>query len=166
VSGYEERCLAGGMDGYVSKPIDAAKLFDVVEALGSGGGPPSMRPSAAAAPVWDRNEALERVGGDEDLLREVTGILLADVPVHLQHLRDALGCGDADTVVAEAHKLKGAIGLFGARKGAEAARQLEDMGRIHDLTEAPRIFGGLEQELRRLVSDLSAFQRSGIPANS
>jgi len=163
MQGDEERCLAGGMDGYVSKPIDAAKLFDVVEALGSGGRPPSATPTAARDPVWDKRAALDRVGGDEDLLREVTGILLADVPAHLQHLRDALGCRDADTVAAEAHKLKGAIGLFEARTGVAATRQLEEMGRAGDLLEAPRILAELEQELHRLVSELTAFQASGAP---
>ena len=166
MQGDEERCLAGGMDGYVSKPIDAARLFDVVEALGSSGRPPSAIPTAAADPAWDKSAALDRIGGDEDLLREVTGILLAEVPAHLQHLRDALGCGDADSVAAEAHKLKGAIGLFEARTGVAAARQLEEVGRTGDLLQAPRILGELEQELHRLVSELSAFQATGAPAHA
>ena len=166
MQGDEERCLAGGMDGYVSKPIDTARLFDVVEALGSSGRPPSAIPTAAADPAWDKSAALDRVGGDEDLLREVTGILLAEVPAHLQHLRDALGCGDADSVAAEAHKLKGAIGLFEARTGVAAARQLEEVGRTGDLLQAPRILGELEQELHRLVSELSAFQATGAPTHA
>jgi two-component system sensor histidine kinase/response regulator len=166
MQGDKERCLAGGMDGYVSKPIDAARLFDVIEALGSSDRPPAAIPTAATDPAWDKSAALDRVGGDEDLLREVTGILLAEVPAHLQHLRDALGCGDADAVAAEAHKLKGAIGLFEARTGVAAARQLEEVGRRGDLLQAPRILGELEQELHRLVSELTAFQATGALAHA
>jgi two-component system sensor histidine kinase/response regulator len=30
MKGDEERCLAAGMDGYVSKPIQASRLFEII----------------------------------------------------------------------------------------------------------------------------------------
>jgi len=33
MTGDRERCLAAGMDGYLSKPVAAAQLFEVTEAL-------------------------------------------------------------------------------------------------------------------------------------
>jgi two-component system, sensor histidine kinase and response regulator len=36
ISGYREKCLAAGMDGYVSKPIRPAELFAAIESALSG----------------------------------------------------------------------------------------------------------------------------------
>ena len=62
-----ERCLAAGMDGYLSKPIDPPMLFAVVEQDGDGGGVPApaaraghVRRGRAAAPALRRRRADDR----------------------------------------------------------------------------------------------------------
>ena len=69
MKGDRERCLASGMDGYVSKPILAAELFRAIdEAMTTWGPRPPAAANGLAAPVFDQAASLERAGGDEQLL--------------------------------------------------------------------------------------------------
>ena len=111
------------------------------------GGIPSANEAALAPFLWHRAEALERLGGDEDLLRELCDIFLEESPKILKKLRQALTEGDAATVMRTAHSLKGEVSYLGAPGALQAARQLEDMGRENRLVGGEKIFSSLEREL-------------------
>jgi CheY-like chemotaxis protein/HPt (histidine-containing phosphotransfer) domain-containing protein len=159
MKGDQERCLAAGMDGYLSKPIDAAKLFEALERVdGPATGPPTPTPSVSPAEtVWDYAAALERVGGDEDLLRETTGLLLHELPKLLGNVHAAVAGKDAGALERAAHKLKGAVSIFEARGAVVAARRLEELGRTKDLGPTTSVLQALEAEIDRLRPALASF---------
>jgi HPt (histidine-containing phosphotransfer) domain-containing protein len=99
---------------------------------------------------WDKAQALKRLGGDENLLRELCEIFLEESPKMLGRLRQALTEGDAATVMHAAHSLKGEVSYLGAPAALQAARQLEDMGRENRLAGGEKIFSSLERELAGL----------------
>jgi HPt (histidine-containing phosphotransfer) domain-containing protein len=107
--------------------------------------------------AWDRVEALDRLGGDEELLRELCGIFLAESPKLLQKLRQAIAEADADGVMRAAHSLKGELGYLGAEDAMRAARKLEDMGHEKDLSNAAEVFALLEREFVGLHAALKDF---------
>jgi CheY-like chemotaxis protein/HPt (histidine-containing phosphotransfer) domain-containing protein len=160
MTGDRERCLAAGMDGYVSKPIRAEELL---EALAGVALPPAAAPPAgpaAGAPreaeVFDKDEALQRVGGDVDLLRELVEVFLESCPGQLRELREAAAAGDPERMRRTAHAIKGAVSNFGARLAVEAAQRLETMDR-DGVASAAQTCAALEDRLARLQLTLAAF---------
>jgi PAS domain S-box-containing protein len=150
MKGDRERCLEVGMDGYVSKPIQAEELWKAIDALV----PPADAKENEG--VLDRVQAMKCVGGDAELLREMVELFRIDVPKLLSKLRADVSHGDAGQVKLHAHTLKGAAGNLGAQAASEAAERLETMGRSGNLAGADEAVAVLEKELERLQPALDA----------
>jgi HPt (histidine-containing phosphotransfer) domain-containing protein len=144
------------MDGYVSKPIRSlalAKAISEVMSLRRAGKEPARIGNQADGAI---NEAalLEGVDGNRRLLRELVKLFLADYPLHLAQIRDALRDGDAETLEKAAHTLKGAIGNFAAEKAVAAAQLMEVLARDRELRAASDAYAALESELVPVVQEL------------
>ncbi len=111
-----------------------------------------------SAPQFDEAVALNRVGGDFDLLREVAELFLGDYPDSLANLREAVGAHNAVLVEQHAHRLKGSISTFGASGAVDAALALEKKGRAGDLSGAEENLHTLEAALAQLHPELEALQ--------
>jgi len=160
MKGDRERCLAAGMDQYISKPIQREELFAAIERLGPATQsiPLSTTSGSESPKTLDIPAALARVDGSMELLRELAGLFCADSAQLLSKLREAIERQDAQAVESTAHSLKGAVGNFGAMPTFEAALRLEVMGREGNLSEARTGLLILEEELRRLESALADLQ--------
>jgi len=158
--GDRERCLAAGMDAYVAKPVRAEDLY---AALGDVTGRESATcgESRTVGPdaAFDREEALAQLGGDADLLRELAGTFLAQVPVWMGAIREALTRQDAAGVNAAAHPLKGSLGTFAAKTAASAAQRLETLAREGNLAGGWKALDELEREMARLAPALADLPR-------
>src|SRR5262249_54128696 len=135
MKGDRERCLAAGMDGYVTKPLRAAELFDAISRVVPPGPAPGPAPTAGGAGgslpagAIDWADAVERAGGDPELLRELVRLFLTEHPRWLAGLREALAAGSAATLRDAAHSLKGALGTLAAQAAFDAALRVEALGR-------------------------------------
>lgn len=98
----------------------------------------------------DRAMILDRVGGDEDLLREITVIFLEEYPSLILEIESAVTCVDAKRLERAAHSLKGSVANFGARGATQAAYRLETLGRRGELAEVGPAFEDLVAEFLRL----------------
>jgi two-component system sensor histidine kinase/response regulator len=155
MKGDREKCLAKGMDGYVSKPLQARELFAVVEGLvqEAAGEHPESSPFDLAA-------ALERTAGDEELLRELAEVFCTAAPEMMTEIHHALERNDARKVGDATHAFKGAVGSFGASTAFDTAFKLETAARQGDLPGCVLLYGQLQEEMRRLLPALTQLAAS------
>jgi CheY-like chemotaxis protein len=166
--GDRERCLQAGFDGYVSKPVQFKELFDTIDRLapnnaGSAqrrtpipGGAPAEAPTEAGI-GFDERVALERTGGDRDLLKELIAVFLHEIPSWMQTLRAALERRDAASLRLTAHAVKGAVDSCGASSAFDAAMLLERIAATGDLGGAPVALAVLERRIERARAELVAY---------
>ncbi|MGE0679975.1 MAG: response regulator [Candidatus Binatia bacterium] len=165
MNGDRERCLAAGMDAYLSKPFQAQQLCQVIESLVSSPLPSTQtEANHAGAPeaVFDQWAVLERVEGDVELLREVVGLFFEEAPELLSAIREAIARRDSMKLEYAAHSLKGTVSNFGARAAREAALRLEVVGRSGDLTYAEPACAELEKEITSLTQALTNFREEQV----
>jgi PAS domain S-box-containing protein len=168
MKGDRERCLAGGMDGYVAKPILAQDLQDAINAVFPPPSSPEPAPDAVPQPAVglpmdavDFTTALDHVAGDVGLLRELAGIFLTECGGMLASVDHALAAGDATRLKRAAHMLKGAVGAFGASKAFDAAARLEQMGGGGSGDSAAAV-ADLHQAIEQVRQVLGAFVDGSI----
>jgi PAS domain S-box-containing protein len=163
MQGDRERCLAAGMDGYVTKPLHPTELFEVIASLTATA---AHLPEASPAPegeqdILDRRTLWERVAGDADLLREIIELFLTDCPERLMELHEALTHQDCPALARAAHRLKGALGNISANHALAAVRRVETSARAGDVHAATEALARLEDELARLTPLLAVFTGDG-----
>ncbi len=166
MKGDRERCLAAGMDAYVSKPLRVDELFDTIARL--------LPAANAAIPVpvvdlvsavheqlaelpFNSTWALARVEGDAALLRKMSDLFQVQAEKLLPEIRSAGEGKDGKGLERFAHKLKSSMGSFGAARASQAAQRLEIMGRNGEYDRTREALNDLEREVARLRDALSAF---------
>jgi PAS domain S-box-containing protein len=155
--GDRERYLDGGMDGYISKPINSLGLFAEIERCLA-----EVKRSTAMAKIpsqhgehLDRASLLERVEGDQELLAEMIQLFLADAPQLLDAMRKALLQGDMILLERSAHSMKGAAGNMSAEVTVSAALHLEQSAKKGDAESCKANLAALEGAVERLLPVLA-----------
>ena len=166
MKGDKERCLAAGMDGYVSKPIRVNELHALIAELFAEESETNITDAAEETKPADATEAenaidwsvaLNSVQQDRDLLKLVAEAFLSERDLHQSQLESAIDTGDAQTVQRTAHLLKGAMLTFGAKTAVEQALRLEVMGKSQQLDGASECFDSLKKSLDQVTAALTEF---------
>ena len=162
--GDKEKYLAGGMDGYVSKPVHPATLFEEIEMVleRTKRNDASETRSRELSEQVDQTALLERVEGDHELLFEMIHLFLEDVPQLLEGMREALKRKDMAVLERSAHSMKGAVGNFSADTTMAAAAQLEKDAKRGDVESSKASLAVLEGALNRLLPALAELCQ-GVP---
>ncbi|MGI9610085.1 MAG: PAS domain S-box protein, partial [Acidimicrobiia bacterium] len=178
MKGDRDRCLAAGMDAYVSKPFQAEELFATIEQLvsysnpGTEAGqddPPGTEPPAAEGPavvgsLIDVSGALGRMGGSAEVLAEVSEIFLDGYAEQYEQLKAAIEAEDMVNSAKVAHRLKGELGTLGATDAFEAGQEIVTLARADDVQGAVVAFGRFVEEMGRVEPELVALSLGNLPA--
>jgi two-component system, sensor histidine kinase and response regulator len=150
LDGDREKCLAAGMDDYLSKPLRRQTIQDVLGRLREFA--PSADDDDAAGAVFDP-APLQEIG---DLETEVTlaTMFLDQSAERLPAMHEAITADDADRLHGLAHGLKGSAATVGATRMSEIARALCDIAAAGSTT------GGLD--LHADLTDALAQTRTAL----
>jgi two-component system, sensor histidine kinase and response regulator len=156
MKGDRERCMAAGMDGYLTKPIRPQELDDVLDSYMA-----KERVEISVAESSDllqesvhKEELLERIDGDRIFLAELLEIFCGDYPGQIRSAREAALKGDGVALRRVGHALKGALGNLAAPIALRIATELESMGKGGDIAMADSRVTELEEELPRVIETL------------
>ncbi|HSV47609.1 MAG TPA: ATP-binding protein [Ramlibacter sp.] len=158
-----DRCLQAGMNDHLPKPLDPARLARMLDrwlppthataapAMAPGSGVRGLR-------VFEREAALERLGGDEVLLRMVIASFMKESPRMASELEAALAAADAVTAHRLLHTLAGSAGACGANALQQLARALEVLAGQGALDA----IGSRGAELRQALDEFRAAARASL----
>ena len=107
--------------------------------------------------TWTPAVLIERLGGDEHLVRELVDIFLTEYPKLLQAVRTSTGLADGPGLRRSAHALRGSITNFIDDGPTVTALALERAGEESRLDDATTLFAQLEREVEELARAMRNF---------
>ena len=97
--------------------------------------------------VLDREAALERLGGDDELYQDILAIFMEDTPEQLTVLAAAIAERNEAVMVRQAHSVKGSALNIGADQMANTAARMEVAARAGDLDEVTALMASIQSQL-------------------
>jgi PAS domain S-box-containing protein len=165
--GEREKCLAAGMDDFLSKPIVRPELAKVLarwlgditrcEIITDTEKAVADNP---AGPCWDEATALKRLDNDHELLIDMIDLFLAETPAKMLELEEALVCGDHSALADAAHAIKGMAGHFCAEQLYNSAAYLEHCARQDNPSDFQQMTRNVKDAAIELADALR--QKQGI----
>ena len=161
LNGYRERCLAAGMNDYLSKPFEAEQLTELL-AQWLPKGPrgsrtpeqcaavsPTEAPLAADRALFDKADLIRRLMGDEEVAVTVIESFLASLPRQIEALRKSLALAEVASAQSQAHSIKGVCANCAAGRLYRTAAAMEAAGKAGDLETMRELL----PELERLMTE-------------
>jgi signal transduction histidine kinase/DNA-binding response OmpR family regulator len=160
IQGDREHCLAAGMDGYVTKPIDADALFAAIAALVFPKQSTNESPLAPPAPPIDVEALLNRCLKDADFACRTLEKFQKRAASNAESLRRGVANSDAAQIRRVANNLKAASAHVAADSLRDVAFKIEQLSSAADFQDIAGQLDQLTLELERCTAFIpSAMQQ-------
>jgi CheY-like chemotaxis protein/HPt (histidine-containing phosphotransfer) domain-containing protein len=149
------RCLAAGMDEFMSKPVRPESLARMVERAAAANQPAGQaadeaEPLDGAGPVLDPETIGELREEGQDLLDDLIESFAQKAPTRIAQMADEFACGNLKAAALSAHNLKGSAGNLGAKRLGGICAKLDLMGRNGSIENVASLIVDLRAEYGRV----------------
>jgi HPt (histidine-containing phosphotransfer) domain-containing protein len=173
MAGDRERCLAAGMDDYVSKPLRKEDLLRAVAGAKvaadkdeSNSPIPTFPRSASDELLVDIDQLRDVTDNEPDRMRRLVGIYLTQAAPMLDELDAAIQINSGGEVARLAHKLVGSSISCGVQAFTQPLRELERLGNEGDLSRANALFEDVRHQFPRVQGAFDEFLQTVPNSNS
>ena len=155
-----ERCIEAGMDDYISKPIRAQELQEMLQRLAVDGmaagfqahGSPADTHARTGGVSFDYLAGLQAM--DQEILEIIAQAFVDEWPHDLQKIRASLQAQDCKPVLHTSHALKGTLAMFGALPASAMAAQMEALAGAGDAVGTAELLAPLAVEVEKLLVEI------------
>ncbi len=170
ITGEREKCVAAGMDDYLSKPIRRDRLAAIMaHCLGKGennGSALKVKPSDNAKPlqpiaadIWDEVATLKHLDNDKELLVDMIQMFREEMPEMIAKLKSTDSQVDFLELANAVHAIKGSVAHFCADAITQQAASLEYLARNSETADYNSMVDSLIHEVGLLLVALGDYLR-------
>ncbi|MES2762761.1 MAG: ATP-binding protein [Bacteroidota bacterium] len=153
--GDKEKCLAAGMNDYISKPFASEDLLQKITKL-------LPQQTFTNTPTFsDLTLIYERAAGDTQFLKEIIECYIQEMPVYIAEMDEYMAAKDHVGISKQAHKMKAPIALMGAISLKDLYAAIEMDARDHkNINELAKQIEEAKRQCLETVEELKAeFQK-------
>ncbi|QDT09501.1 NAD-binding protein [Planctomycetes bacterium K23_9] len=155
-----------GADLCIRKTSKSAALLEQIEEVFTNNfaheEPTVPDPNARTTPSFDLQIALENVGNDRKLLRDLVVVLHEETPSLMQEISTAIDQHDPFGLQSVAHTLKGSVMVVGATDAVATALKLEQADSGSDWPAITKLRDQLKIEIDALLTELDLLSLSTL----
>ena len=158
---HRNSCFEAGMNDFLTKPV---KIKDIRIMINKWLYPDQIHNqtefiqhdhSEHKPMLFNKDEMLDRLEGNMQLLKETVKLFLQNVPKLMESLKNAIELGDVMDMEIRAHTIKGNAINIGAESLKELAMKMENAARKGNIQQAEALIATLEQMTKRIIQQLA-----------